>query len=111
IFYNKLYEEGLIDTSFGSYFTGKTTYGHSLILGESEDPKEVYNRIISFIERPVEEILLEDDFQRIKSNEIGGFLMGLDSIEFIANNFVEMYFSGFMLTDYLDVLESIEYEE
>lgn len=111
IFYNKLYEEGLIDSSFGSYFTGKTTYGHSLIVGESEDPKEVYNRILSFIERPVEEILLEEDFNRLKKDEIGGFLMGLNSIEFIANNFIEMYFSDFMIMDYLDLLESIEYEE
>lgn len=111
VFYNDLYEEGIIDSSFGAYFTGKTTYGHSLIVGESEDPKEVYSRIMSLMEMPVEVILLEEDFNRLKSNEIGGFLMGLNSIEFIAGNFVDMYFSGFMLTDYLDLLESIKYDE
>ncbi len=110
-FYNELYDEGLIDSSFGSYFTGKTTYGHSLVVGESKKPREVYKRIISLIEKPVEEILLEEDFKRIKSNEIGGFLMGLNSIEYIANNFIDMYFSGFMISDYLDLLESISYKE
>ena len=34
IFYNELYEEGLIDSRCGAYFTGKTTYVHSLIVGE-----------------------------------------------------------------------------
>lgn len=111
IFYNELYDEGLIDSSFGAYFTGKTTYGHSLIVGESEKPKEVYNRIITLMERPIEEILLEEDFIRLKKDEIGGYLMGLNSIEFIANNFIDMYFTDFMFTDYLDLLESIEYEE
>lgn len=111
VFYNELYDEGLIDSSFGAYFTGKTTYGHSLILGESENPKEVYNRIIDLMEKPVEEVLLEEDFIRLKSNEIGGFLMGLNSIEFIANNFIDMYFTDFMFTDYLELLESIEYKE
>lgn len=111
IFYNELYDEGLIDSSFGAYFTGKTTYGHSLIVGESENPKEVYNRILNLIERPVEQILLEEDFNRVKKDEIGGFLMGLDSIEFIASSFIDMYFTDFMFTDYLELLESIEYEE
>jgi len=110
-FYNKLYDEGLIDSSFGAYFTGKKSYGHSLVVGESKDPKEVYNRIIKLLESPVEKILLEEDFNRIKSKSMGEFLMGLNSVEFIANNFVDLYFDGFLLIDYLDLLETIEYKE
>lgn len=111
IFYNELYEEGLVDSSFGAYFTGKKTYGHSLVVGESKDPKKVYDRIISLIEKPVESILLEEDFNRIKKKEIGNFLMGLNSVEFIANNFIDFYFDDFLLIDYLTVLESLKYEE
>lgn len=55
--------------------------------------------------------MLEEDFERIKKKEIGNFLMGLNSIEFIANNFIDFYFDDFLLTDYLTVLESIKYEE
>ena len=37
--------------------------------------------------------------------------MGFNSIEFIANNFVDLYFDDFMLLDYLEVLESIEFKD
>ena len=37
--------------------------------------------------------------------------MGLNSVEFIANNFVDLYFDDFLLIDYLEVLESIKYED
>jgi predicted Zn-dependent peptidase len=111
VFYNDLYEEGLIDSSFGSYFTGKKSYGHSLIVGESKEPKEVYSRIISLLDKPRESILLEEDFNRIKSKGIGEVLMGFNSIEFIANNFIDLYFDDFLLIDYLDLLESIEYKD
>jgi predicted Zn-dependent peptidase len=111
IFYNEMYEEGLIDSSFGGYFTGKSTYGHSLISGESKNPKLVYDRIMGLIDKPVDAILKEEDFNRIKSKTIGSFLMGLNSVEFIANNFIDLYFDNFLLTDYLSVLESIDYRD
>ncbi len=111
VFYNDLYEEGLVDSSFGSYFTGKKSYGHSLIVGESKNPKEVYNRILSLLNKPTESILLEEDFNRIKSKGIGEVIMGFNSIEFIANTFIDLYFSDFLLIDYLDLLESIEYKD
>lgn len=110
-FYNTLYEEGLVDSSFGAYYTGKKSYGHSLITGESKEPKEVYNRIMSLFEKEVNSILLEEDFNRIKKKSIGEFLMGLNSVEFIANSFISLYFEDILLIDYLDLLESIEYKD
>lgn len=111
IFFNKLYEEGLVDNSFGAYYTGGKSYGHSLIVGESENPREVYRRINLFLKEPASKILLLEDYHRLKRKAIGEFLMGLNSIEFIANNFIDLYFSGFLVIDYLDLLESIEYED
>lgn len=110
-FYNDLYDEGLIDSSFGSYYTGKESYGHSLIVGQAKKPKVVYDRVLDLLNRPVEEILVEDDFKRIKRNSIGEFLMGCNSVDFLANNFVDLYFDGFLLIDYLELLESIEYRD
>lgn len=110
-FYNKLYDEGIIDDSFGAYYIGGESYGHSLIVGEADKPKEVYKRVLEFLEKPVETILLKEDFLRIKKNSIGEFLMGCNSIGFLINNFVDLYFDEFHLLDYLDLLESIEYTD
>lgn len=110
-FYNELYVEGLVDSSFGSYFTGKKTFGHSLIAGQSINPEEVYNRVVGLISKPIEEILKEEDFNRIKRKNLGSFLMGLNSIEFIANNFIDLYFDDFLIIDYLNLLEEIQYND
>lgn len=110
-FYNELYDEGLIDSSFGAYYTGKKSYGHSLIVGQSKNPKTVYDRILTMLKKSTDEILLKEDFIRMKRNSIGEFLMGCNSAEFLANNFVDLYFDDFLLIDYLDVLEGIEYDD
>lgn len=110
-YYNELYEEGIIDNSFGAYYTCKETYGHSLIVGQSKEPENIYERIKNRIKEPVTELLKEDDFNRLKKNELGNFIIGMNSIEFIANNFTDLYFSDFMITDYLELLKEIKYED
>ena len=109
-FYNELYSEGIIDANFGAYFTGHKTYGHSLIVGQSDDPQLVYSRIKEMLEKHKNYITLEA-FERIKKKEIGHFLMGFNSIEFIANNLTELYFQDFLLIDYLDLLNEIEFRD
>lgn len=111
VFYNDNYEEGLIDSSFGAYYTGKKSYGHSLVVGESKEPKEVYNRVMALFEKEASLVLSEEDFNRIKKKAMGEFLMGLNSVEFIANTFISLYFEDVLLVDYLDILESIEYKD
>jgi predicted Zn-dependent peptidase len=111
LFYNELYNEGLITSNFGAYFTGKRTYGHSLVIGESHKPKIVYEKVLNLIDKRGEEVLKLEDFNRIKNKNLGNFLMGLNSIEFIANNFVDLYFDNFIILDYLDVMEEIQYND
>ena len=110
-FYNELYEEGLIDSSFGAYYTGDKTYGSSIIVGQADDPDQVHDRIKDYLKKPVEEIILEEDFLRIKKKNIGEFLFGLNSIEAIANGFVDMYFDEFSIMDLQSAMEEIKYED
>lgn len=111
VFYNELYNQGLITSSFGAYFTGKKTYGHSLIVGESHKPQTVYERVLELINKKGEDVLKLEDFNRIKRKSLGSFLMSLNSVEYIANNFVDLYFDNFMILDYLDVMEEIGYQD
>ncbi len=110
-FFNELYNEGLIDSNFGAYYTGKKTYGHSLIIGQSDEPEKIYEKVIELFGKSPEENLKVEDFERLKKKNLGNFLMGFNSVEFIANNFVDLYFDKFNLLDYLDVLESINFED
>ncbi|MDX9918138.1 MAG: pitrilysin family protein [Gudongella sp.] len=107
-FYQSLYSEGLIDQNFGAYYTGKSDYGHSFIVGQSEDPKAVAERVNDLFKS--DQYLVEERFLSIKQKEIGGLLMGLNSVEFIANTLTDLYFRGFFLTDYLELLNEISFE-
>lgn len=111
IFYNKLYEEGLIDSSFGAYYTGKKTYGHSLIFGQSNDPKLIFEKITELIKKHPEELLRKEDFERIKRKSLGEFLISFNSISAIASNFTDLYFDDFLIIDYFDLLEEVEYSD
>lgn len=110
-FYNDLYNKGLIDNSFASYFTGKKDYGHSLILGQSNEPDRVYSKVLKHIKSAKKNKISEDDFQRIKNKNIGGFLMGLNSLDFISNYFVDNYFEKFIFTDVLDILDNVSIKD
>lgn len=110
-FFNKLYNKGLIDGGFGGYYTSKSTYGHSIISGETMDPETLYEEILELISQPTEKVLNIKDFNRLKKNETGGFLTGFNSINFIANNSTDLYFDDFMILDYLDLMKSIKFEE
>ena len=107
-FYQELYGMGLIDSSFGAYYTGKSDYGQSMIIGQSDDPRKVYQMIDEMINSK-DGKLTEEAFTRAKRKEMGRFLMGLNSVEFIANNLTDLYFQGFYLIDYLDLLAETTY--
>ncbi len=110
-FYNQLYNEGLIDSGFGGYYTSKESYGYSIISGESHNPEAVYDRLLNLIKKPAEDILNQEDFLRIKKNETGDFLLGLNSLSFIANSFTDLYFDDFLIIDYLDLMKTIDYSQ
>jgi predicted Zn-dependent peptidase len=109
-FYQELYGKGLIDSSFGAYFTGKKDYGHSFVMGQSDDPLMV-KQLVMKLSAGNSGFLKFENFERVRKKEMGRLLMGLNSVEFIANNLTDLYFQDFYLMDYLDLLNEISFED
>ncbi|NLJ78235.1 MAG: insulinase family protein [Tissierellia bacterium] len=107
-FYNDLYGKGLVDNSFTSYFTGKVDYGYSLVLGQSNEPDRVFDKVLKHIKATKKTGISGEAFRRIKNKNMGGFLMGLNSLSLISSYFIDNYFEGFLFIDVLDILDSIE---
>lgn len=110
-FYLKYYEEGLINSSFGSQYVGNIDYGHSIIGGESDKPLMVLEKIKNYIDEISKEGMSEESFNRVKRKLIGHHLIRLNSVEYIANNFISYYFKNTSLLDYLNVLENISFSD
>lgn len=106
-FYQQLYEEGLINDSFGFQYIGYKDYGHALLGGESNAPNEVYNRIVQNIENVIKKGISEEDFNRTKRKLIGYHLMDLNFIENIATSFINYLYKNCSMLNYLDTLENI----
>lgn len=110
-FYNELYDSSLIDSSFGYFFTISETFGHTIIVGQSKNPKEVYNQILKLIERDIRDLITEEDFIRVKNNKLGTFLLSLDSIEYLATRGTDLYFNDMDFNSYYELLLGITYED
>ena len=79
--YLKLYEEGLIDSSFGGGF--ETIDGCAMLMcsGDSEDPEAVRAALVAEAARRAEEGIDEDASRRMKRSAMGRRIRELDSFD------------------------------
>lgn len=109
--YERLLDEGLINTTFDTeYFEG---YGYSahIFTGESHEYEKVREYINEELKRVMENGVNEDDFNRIKKKHYGNFIMNFNDIDSISNSLIGAYFNGEGLFQQLEVLESITVED
>lgn len=109
--YNRLYEDGLIDENFTAEYLVDYSYGASVAGGESKDPQELQKRILAEIETLREQGLAEEAINRSRKKLLGGFIKGFNSLEFVANNFLNYHFLGSSMFEYPEVLRQIGIEQ
>lgn len=106
--YNKLYDEGLINDSFGTEYEGEPNYGFSCILGESENPRMVLSEILNSFKSLK---LSEKEFERAKRVEYGSFLRLWNSVEGISNTMVSDLFKNINIFDFPRIFSSISFDD
>jgi len=109
--YLKLYEEGLIDASFGGGF--ETIEGMAMLAasGDSEDPEAVRDAILQEAIRLAEEGIPEADFLRMKRSALGRRIRGLDSFESTCFRLCAYHFSEFDYFRIPEIYEKISRED
>ena len=93
--YLRLYEEGIIDTSFGGGF--ETIDGCAMLLcsGDSEEPEAVRTAILAQAEKIAREGVEEGAFLRMKRSALGRRIRGLDSFDSTCFRICAYHFSDF----------------
>ncbi len=109
--YLRLYEEGLIDSSFGGGF--ETIDGCAMLMcsGDSDNPEAVRDAILKQMEVIRTEGIPEDAFQRLKRSALGRRIRSLDSFDATVFRVCAYHFSGFDYFRFPEVYRSIEKEE
>ncbi|MGG2085047.1 EF-P 5-aminopentanol modification-associated protein YfmH [Lysinibacillus pakistanensis] len=111
-FYERVYDEGLIDETYAFDFTLEKGFGFAMIGSDTTEP--------ATLEKAIKEELAKydgkgqfepTDLERVKRKKIGFFLRALNSIEFIANQFTRYSFNDMNLFDVVPVLEELTIED
>ena len=93
--YLRLYEQGLIDASFGGGF--ETVEGMALLTasGDSEDPAAVRDAIVQEAQRLAQTGIAEEDLLRMKRSALGRRIRSMDSFESTCFRICAYHFSKF----------------
>ena len=109
--YQRLYEEGVINTSFGGAFEMMPGVAYLYAGGDSKDARRAAAEIQREAERLAAEGIDEDYYQRVRWASFGSNLRGLNSFENIAVTLTEGYFHGYDPFRFPQVFDSITKED
>ena len=109
--YLKLYEEGLIDSSFGGGF--ETIDGMAMLLcsGDSDDAASIREQILTQAGKIVREGLPEDVFGRMKRSAFGRRMRDLDSFDSTCFRLCAYKLTDFDYFEFPRVYRSVEVRE
>lgn len=110
-FFNQLYDEGLIVKDIGYSFDMLESCSYLMINGESEKPKELFERTKNLLRNISENLPSYEDFLRIKRVMYANFVRTFDSTESIAFALTEGFIQGHEPFSVGDIISSVSYEE
>ncbi len=111
VFFNRLFERGLLTTSYSHGYSGTDSFAFHSICGESNDPRAVRRECAEYLAQVRENGISEDDFRRSKRGLIADQIRAYDSTEEICNNLLSFALEGLDLFSYPDLLSSVTKEE
>jgi predicted Zn-dependent peptidase len=109
--YLRLYEEGLIDTSFGGGFDTLDGMAMLTASGDSEDPQTVRSAILEEAQRLLRDGIPEEDFLRMKRSALGRRIRDLDSFDSTCFRLCAYHLSQFDYFRFPGIYQSIQVQE
>jgi len=109
--YLRLYEAGIIDSSFGGGF--ETIDGCAMLLcsGDSEDPEALRAAIWEEAETIIREGVSEEDFRRMKRSALGRRIRELDSFDSVCFRTIAYQMTLYDYFHFPEVYAQIQKEE
>lgn len=109
--YQRLYSQGLVNSSFGGDFEQMPGVAYLYAGGESKEPQTVANELQKEADRLIREGFDEDYFQRALRSSFGSSLRGLNSFENIAVSLTEGCFGGFDPFRFPQIFDAVTQED
>ena len=109
--YNKMFDNGLINTSFSKeYFTG---FGYEAIMfdGESVNPQAVAGENKKAVAALRADGIDDEQFENARRSLYGREIMEYNDIDSIANAVLSAYFNGYSVFDTMEIYKSVTKED
>ncbi|MBZ3641914.1 insulinase family protein [Enterococcus casseliflavus] len=110
--YLRLYDQGIIDDTFGFEVNLDRGFYFADFSGDSEEPEkmlaEIEAIVMNFQQDPE---INEENLTLLKKKMLGKYFQSLNSLEFIANQFTQSLFGETTLFDLPEVIQSITLED
>ena len=110
-FYKKLYDEGIINSSFSSEVFMGDGYFCSIFGGESRTPRLVRDKLIEEINRCKKEGLDEERFNCIKKSYYGALIRDLNDAEAIATVMLNAGMEKLSAFDVIETVAAVTFED
>lgn len=104
-FYEELYQENIIDSSFYFETNLEKNFGYSILGGNTEEPDKFVEKLKHLLLSTNDKQISEDDFERMKRKKIGQLLRSMNSLENISSKFIHYHTVG---VDYFDLIPTIQ---
>ena len=108
--FKSLYENGTLLGQPDLDYEFSDEYAHIVISGQSKDPEQVKEQIVSEIERLKQEGLTDEHFNRIKRKIYGDYVAEYNSVGNIARMFLADTFKGINSFDYIENYDNVTKE-
>lgn len=110
-FYQKLYAEKLIDSSFNFSTNLEKNFGYSLINSNTNHPEEYARRVKELLLQTNTDTFSEEEFKRMKKKKIGQLLRAMNSLEYIASQYTHYHMLGIDFFTLIPTIQSLTIEE
>lgn len=110
-FYQRLYNEGIINSTFGFEVMAGEGYLVNILGGEAPDPQRVYDEVTDEIERIRKEGLSRELFDEVKKSFYGGRVSRFNNVEHIATGMLASHFAGCDAFDSLEFIAQVQFED
>lgn len=106
--YNRLYEQGLLNSSFGSFYSDGPGCAFVVAEGESRNPEQVREELLKEAARLGEEGIDQELWERLKKAAYGSMVRRLNSLDDTCYELAEAHFDGEDYLSFPQVFQSIE---
>ncbi len=92
--YRRLYDEGVINSTFGTEVFSGRDYISIFVSGESRDPKAVFAALKEGFRRLVRESIPAEEFEEAQKTVYGHYVRMSERVEGVASSLMNCYFPG-----------------